>query len=299
MKIYNYFFSYGNYDEIKNIVSGVLQTYPTNRLIEKVQYFMGNHPDIIANIKESLQESLELAQSEVNIFRGQSGNIIAIVKPNNPPSTDKYRLPTDVIPSSYEIKLAPKIEPSNGVADFDGTVKIQARVTKNTHFIVLHAKLSSINEVNVYQMDGNNPPIQFDSEIQQIEDYDLLNIYVLEGLNEDTEIIIEITYTGILNDEMRGFYRSSYKFNGGTRYMTFLECSKGLCIECNKLMQFVNVLILFRWLAATHLEPVGARRVFPCFDEPALKASFNISVVASGKYNVTSNMNLKQGSPTT
>ena len=47
-------------------------------------------------------------------------------------------------------------------------------------------------------------------------------------------------------------------------------------------------------MAATHFEPNGARRMFPCWDEPALKATFNISVVHHQKYKVLSNMPIRE-----
>lgn len=59
-------------------------------------------------------------------------------------------------------------------------------------------------------------------------------------------------FTGYLNDKMAGFYRSSYKdSDGNTKY-----------------------------LAVSQMEPTDARRAFPCFDEPALKAEFTVTLVA-------------------
>lgn len=48
------------------------------------------------------------------------------------------------------------------------------------------------------------------------------------------------------------------------------------------------------WLAATQLEPVFARRLFPCFDEPKLKATFTVQVCPEIGFNVISNMDLKK-----
>jgi aminopeptidase 2 len=75
-----------------------------------------------------------------------------------------------------------------------------------------------------------------------------------------------VTFTGILNENMAGFYKSSYKDEktGETRY-----------------------------LATTQMEPTDARRAFPCFDEPALKAKFDVTLIAEKKYTCLSNMDVK------
>lgn len=47
--------------------------------------------------------------------------------------------------------------------------------------------------------------------------------------------------------------------------------------------------LIFRWYAATHFEAEGARRVFPCFDEPEYKAIFQLQVTNHKNYSVISN----------
>lgn len=59
----------------------------------------------------------------------------------------------------------------------------------------------------------------------------------------------------------RGFYRSKYIINGESRYA-----------------------------AVTQFESTYARRAFPCWDEPARKAKFNISITAPLNRVVLSNM---------
>ena len=47
----------------------------------------------------------------------------------------------------------------------------------------------------------------------------------------------------------------------------------------------------YRYVAATHFEPTGARLAFPCWDEPAIKAPFEITIINSASYKaVISNM---------
>lgn len=47
---------------------------------------------------------------------------------------------------------------------------------------------------------------------------------------------------------------------------------------------------LLRYLATSKFEPVDARRAFPCFDEPNIKANFTIHLVHQDGYTALSNM---------
>jgi len=71
-------------------------------------------------------------------------------------------------------------------------------------------------------------------------------------------------FTGYLNDKMAGFYRSSYKDSDGKT----------------------------KYIASSQMEPTDARRAFPCFDEPALKAEYTVTLIAEKDHTCLSNMDV-------
>jgi puromycin-sensitive aminopeptidase len=75
---------------------------------------------------------------------------------------------------------------------------------------------------------------------------------------------LHIEFTGLLNDHLKGFYRSKYVHPSGEE----------------------------RYAATTQFEAADARRCFPCWDEPALKATFDVTIIADKDKTVLSNMPL-------
>ena len=65
-------------------------------------------------------------------------------------------------------------------------------------------------------------------------------------------VAVRVAFAGALNEQLRGFYRSTYRPTARASEHP---------------------------IATTQLCPRDARRMFPCFDEPALKATFELTVV--------------------
>lgn len=108
------------------------------------------------------------------------------------------------------------------------------------------------------------------SKIDLIKENDFLVIHLDEALGEDHKYEIFIMFKGTMDDGLAGFYRSSY-----------LDKAKNEKV----------------WLGVTQFEAISARMAFPCFDEPDMKATFDISIGRKDGYRAISNMPLLQTEP--
>eukprot|EP00276_Gloeochaete_wittrockiana_P001400 CAMPEP_0184675586 /NCGR_PEP_ID=MMETSP0308-20130426/87867_1 /TAXON_ID=38269 /ORGANISM="Gloeochaete witrockiana, Strain SAG 46.84" /LENGTH=970 /DNA_ID=CAMNT_0027123301 /DNA_START=44 /DNA_END=2956 /DNA_ORIENTATION=- len=166
--------------------------------------------------------------------------------------TGRVLLPTDVRPKTYRLDLQPNLETFifNGIAEVDVTV-VNATSTVTLHAVDL--KISSIQLVTKHE---TLTPLSYALD----EKKDTLSIVFKENLplGDGT---FKFVYTGTLNDQMAGFYRSKYTVDGQDRY-----------------------------LATTQFESTDARRAFPCWDEPCLKATFDVTLTVPSNRVAISNM---------
>jgi aminopeptidase N len=157
------------------------------------------------------------------------------------------RLPQIAVPDSYKLSLVPDLTNNT----FAGAETIQVRLLKSTSEIVLNAKEIDFQNVSITSASGvQKANVTLDKENQ------MARLAVDKPLQAGSATI-QISYTGILNDELRGFYIG--KDDQGRKY------------------------------AATQLEDTDARRAFPSFDEPAFKATFDVTVIADKDMTVISN----------
>jgi len=148
------------------------------------------------------------------------------------------RLPELARPESYKLTFNPDLDK----ATFEGEETIAIRVLKPTSEIKLNSADIEFHDVTV-TAGGSTQKAKVTAE----KENEMIVLSVEKPLAAGPATI-HITYSGILNSEMRGFYLG--KDDQGRKY------------------------------AATQFESTDARRAFPSFDEPDYKATFDISVIA-------------------
>ena len=171
------------------------------------------------------------------------------------PSTDSeatYRLPRSVTPTRYDLTLQPSLD----TATFDGHEAIAVTVHEPVTEIVLNAKELEVLDGSLEAADGS----AVDLEKVVLDPGSERVTLGLAEIASPGQWILRLRFRGTLNDRMVGFYRSRYD-DEGSSYV----------------------------IAATHFEATDARMCFPCWDEPDLKATFGVTVVAAGGLTALSN----------
>ena len=167
------------------------------------------------------------------------------------PQRDPNRLPTTVVPSHYDLTLVPDLD----AATFTGSEAVALTILEPVSELVLHALDLTIDTAWLAR-EGERLEITvaFEPEAETA-------VLTLAGTAQPGQWTLHATFTGELNDKLVGFYRSTFVDDAGET----------------------------RTLATTQFESTHARRAFPCWDEPAFKATYAITLEVAGDLMAISN----------
>lgn len=182
------------------------------------------------------------------------------------------RLPVHIRPTKYTLTLKPDLE----AFVFDGNEVIDVVIDKPIKEITLHSKDIDIETVKITsprsspERRGGKQKAPSTSQekagdevfaykISYDEKAETTTFYFKKNIPKGKHKL-SIVFKGIINEHLRGFYRSRYTLEGKEKF-----------------------------LATTQFEATDARRAFPCFDEPAQKAVFDVSLIVPSTHTAISN----------
>ncbi|KAL9096173.1 MAG: hypothetical protein Q9165_001696 [Trypethelium subeluteriae] len=164
-------------------------------------------------------------------------------------------LPKNVKPTHYNLTLEPNFQ----TFKYDGKVDIDLDVLEDTKSISLNTLELDIDKSEVH---SGSSLITSSPKLSHDVDGQTTTFSFDQTIPAGSKAKLSITFTGTLNDNMAGFYRSSWEGSDGSK----------------------------QWMATTQMEATDARRAFPCWDEPALKARFTVTLIADKHLTCLSNM---------
>ncbi|MGO9438265.1 MAG: M1 family metallopeptidase, partial [Terracidiphilus sp.] len=164
------------------------------------------------------------------------------------------RLPDNIRPEHYTITLTPDLV----AATYAGVESIDVSIKAPTTAITLNAIEIAFQSVKVTAAGKQQTAtVSLNSEKQQAT-------FTVPYIIPAGKATIVIQFTGVLNNELRGFYLSK------TAHRNY---------------------------AVSQFEAADARRGFPCFDEPAMKATFDVSLVVDSGDSAISNSLIATDTP--
>lgn len=215
-----------------------------------------------------------------------------------------WRLPQEIKPTFYDLFLNPDFDTKH----FTGKISIRLNVLQPIPYVVVHAKYLNVTETKLVRRIAGDDSRETSIPIVRtfaVPKYD----YWVTELDEPLDIgeyTLRLKFGGNLTGKIVGFYASSYKdiINNETRYSNpantftirtfhfdfhFFHRKLDGKQDC---FNFIFILCIprRRYIATSKFEPTFARQAFPCFDEPAMKAEFKVSLVRPNSYSALSNM---------
>ncbi len=160
----------------------------------------------------------------------------------------------NIAPKHFRIHLEPNLD----TFIFDGIVEVKLTSDEPTTTVVM----------NSFELTYQKIEVDFGNGFEDVKSYKLdeskQEITIELPDNKSTELQLKFTYKGEHNEKLAGFYRSKFSIDGVEKYA-----------------------------AVTQFQANDARRAFPCFDVPGIKASYDIEFLVEKDLFTISNMPIK------
>ncbi|XP_077419319.1 aminopeptidase N-like [Vanacampus margaritifer] len=167
---------------------------------------------------------------------------------------DQYRLPSALVPASYNVTLWPRLKPdADGLFIFTGHSDVVFTCVRATDLILIHANKLNFTTFNGHHAalsDSSGAPMLAIRKSWLVAKTEYLVLELSGSLQEGASYVLRTEFRGELADDLEGFYRSEYLEDGVKRVV-----------------------------ATSQMQATYARKAFPCFDEPAMKAVFNVTII--------------------
>lgn len=160
----------------------------------------------------------------------------------------------------YDLKIVPC--PVNFT--FLGECSIAICIAQPTYGVTLNAKELNIQTAAARDPSGEGYSVVATSVSYNVED-ETITLEFPEPLHASNSWVVDITYIGLVNEKLNGFYRSVYTDADNNVHQ----------------------------LTTTQFQSTHARRAFPCWDEPSVKATFSLTLVVPQGMTCLSNMSIQ------
>ncbi|XP_052895826.1 glutamyl aminopeptidase-like [Anopheles moucheti] len=171
---------------------------------------------------------------------------------------ENFRLPNGTIPMHYILRVDTAID--QNIFNYTGNVQISVVILHPTTQLVLHSTRNNISQIQLRDQDGRQVQIK-NFKLDNLREFLVIEAATLLYSRHGT-YTLEIDFTNSVDRfDLTGFYKVSYQTGNDA----------------------------VRYIGVTHFSPINARSAFPCFDEPNLKATFDLHVSCGRTYHVRSN----------
>ena len=169
-------------------------------------------------------------------------------------------LAQEVLPRKYRLTLWPDID----AAAFHGEEQVELDISAPASRITMNALNLEVQSASVDCGDTTVSPalIEYDEEAETVT-------LGFDAPLPPGQATLSLRFTGVLNEQLFGFYRATYQGPDGQPKV----------------------------MATTQFEATDARRAFPCWDEPAVKATFECALVVPARLSAVSNTSIVSETP--